>query len=251
MIEFRVGDRRYLRFEQLGNLPGLVHGFSTKPHDMALRSGEDAGQRAFQRGQFARDLGLDPVCITPALQIHQTNIGVVTRPTARVRDVDALITTRLQIPLMTFSADCPLVLLYAPEARVLALAHTSWRCTVAALAMLVIERLRADFGVEPKDLYAGVGPSAGPEQYEVGEEVRDAAREIPDAAGAFHERDGRLYFDLWAANRAQLLAAGVSDQRIELAELCTMTRTDWFYSHRAEQTKGRFALLAAMTHAGA
>lgn len=246
-----VGERRYLMFERLARLPGLVHGVSTKPHDMSLRNGPDAGQRAFHRGQFARDLGLDPVRVTPALQVHGTNTAIVEQPAARVHDVDALITTQLDLPLMTFSADCPLVLLYAPDVRVLALAHTSWRCTVGVLVMLVIDRLRKDFGVDAKDLHVGIGPSAGPERYEVGAEVRAAARDIPDAAGSFQERDGRLYFDLWTANRAQLLAAGVTAERIELAGLCTITRTDWFYSHRAEQTKDRFALLAAMTAVGA
>lgn len=246
MNRFVVGDRRYLSFPKLSALRGVVHGFSTKPHDIALRNGPDVGQRAYHRGQFARDLGLDPVRVTPALQVHKTGIAIIDSPLARVPDVDALVTRKPSIPLMTFSADCPLLLIVAPEARVLAMAHTSWRCTVAALTMLVIRQMQASFGISSKDLHVGIGPSAGPDQYEVGEEVREAAREIPESDAAFRERDGRLYFDLWQANRAQLIAAGVPAEQIELAGLCTMTERELLYSHRMGE-KGRFALMAALT----
>jgi YfiH family protein len=245
MLTQWIGDRRYLKFPRLSGMPGLVHAYSTKPHSMALLSSDDAGLCVWNRGQFARDLGLDSYAVTCSLQVHGLGIGVIDQPQSRVKGVDALITTRKRIPLMSFSADCPLLLIYAPEARVLALAHTSWRCTVAVLTMHVIERLERDFGVRPADLHAGVGPSAGPMQYEVGEEVREAARNIPEMPGAFQERDGNLYFDLWQANRAQLLEAGVPAERIEMANLCTMTEHEMFFSHRRGEA-GRFALLAAL-----
>jgi copper oxidase (laccase) domain-containing protein len=96
-------------------------------------------------------------------------------------------------------------------------------------------------------LLAGVGPSAGPTRYEVGEEVYEAAAGLPERERFFPRRDGRLYFDLWEANRSQLVFAGVSPENIEVAGICTISRTDLFYSYRREGPGcGHFCLLAGV-----
>jgi len=65
--------------------------------------------------------------------------------------------------------------------------------------------------------------------------------------GAFLlQADGRVHFDLWAANRFALEEAGV--RHIQVAELCTACHTDDWYSHRGEGGKtGRFGALLALT----
>lgn len=57
-----------------------------------------------------------------------------------------------------------------------------------------------------------------------------------------------MYFDLWAANRAQLIATGVRSERIETAGVCTMCDRELFFSFRREGANcGHFGLLAALT----
>jgi copper oxidase (laccase) domain-containing protein len=101
----------------------------------------------------------------------------------------------------------------------------------------------------------------------VGPDVLAAARETlgPGAERFFHRRtpemwvsqgldpayglrDGKMYFDLWQANRAQLLEAGLSEENIHVAGVCTMTRNDLFPSYRLEgASAGRFAAVIAKT----
>lgn len=147
---------------------------------------------------------------------------------------------------MTFSADCPLIVAWDPAAPVLGLAHASWRCTTAGIVGRLIETMRS-LGADPGRICAGIGPSAGPCCYEVGDDVREAAAVIPDVDRLFPERDGQVYFDLWSANRAQLIAAGVPASSIAVASVCTMCQNDVFFSYRREGVGcGHFGLMAAM-----
>ena len=105
---------------------------------------------------------------------------------------------------------------------------------------------QAAFG-QLRDLRAGIGPSAGPCCYEVKDDVREAARMLAGATELFPQRDGRMYFDLWRANRNQLVARGVNSVSIEIAGICTMCRNDMFFSFRREGAGcGHFALMAAL-----
>jgi hypothetical protein len=42
------------------------------------------------------------------------------------------------------------------------------------------------------------------------------------------------------------LDAGLAENRIEIAEICTRCNTDLFYSYRGEGTTGRFATVAML-----
>jgi len=84
---------------------------------------------------------------------------------------------------------------------------------------------------------AAIGPAALSCCYEVGSEVIKAFREkFPDADALLTPtRDGHALVDLHRANREQLIASGVPTQNIHLAPLCTMCRTDLFFSYRREK----------------
>lgn len=249
MHTLTIGDRRYLQFEGLRAAPGLIHAYSTRGLDVSLRTDEHADRRAANRATMARDFALDPAALCCCEQVHETRIARVTAtgPRGRLEGCDAVLTDVAGVPVMSFSADCPLILLYDPRRRVLGLVHASWRCTVGRLTERAVRALAAEYGARPADLRAGIGPGAGPCCYEVQQDVYDAARDLPERDTAFQRRDGRLYFDLGRANRAQLAAAGVPPEHVEFAGLCTLCRNDLLYSFRREKAGcGHFGLLAAL-----
>jgi polyphenol oxidase len=243
---FEIEGRRYAQFENLRRIAGVVHAFSTRPGDVSIRGDETCAAR---RQQMALDFRRDPSRLACCGQVHTPRIMVIDEcdGTRILQGYDAVCTHNPATTLMTFSADCPLVVLFDPRRAAVGLAHASWRCTVAAIVPGLIETMRKEFGSRPADLSAGIGPSAGPEAYEVGEDVYAAAEGLPERDSCFPKRDGRMYFDLWRANRLQLEAAGVSPANIEIAEVCTMTRTDLFYSYRREgRGCGHFGLMAGV-----
>lgn len=250
MHYFHIADRRYAQFERLRTLPGLTHAFATRPLDVSARTDAQAPQRTARRAQMAEDLMLDPAGLHYCVQIHQTGLARVAHaePGRAREELDGLFTDARGMPLMTFSADCPLVLVWDARQRVLGMCHASWRCTVGSITRLLIERMRDELHTDAADVWAGIGPSAGPCCYEVKDDVRLAARAaIGDPDGYFPRRDERMFFDLWQANRDQLRTAGVPAEQIEICGVCTMCRTDLFYSFRREGAGcGHFGLMAAI-----
>jgi len=106
------------------------------------------------------------------------------------------------------------------------------------------------YGSNPADIQAGIGPSIGPNRYQVGEEVVEAVQQQFGTTEGLIRRDpadGTAYLDLWAANRLDLERAGVGQN--EVAGICTAENTDEWFSHRAEKGRnGRFgAVLCLMT----
>ena len=240
-----IDSRRYARFERLGRQQGLRHAFSTRPDDVSARAEGSAARRR----RMAIDLELDADAVAYCLQVHRTELAVIEGSTAAgpCEGVDGLLTVQPGTTLMTFSADCPLVLAYDPVRRAVGMVHASWRCTVAGATRGLIEAMRRSFGCDPKNILAGVGPGAGPCCYEVGADVREAAASLEQRDAVFSVRGGRLFFDLWSANRAQLLAAGVRAENVETAGICTLCRNDLFYSYRIEGAGcGHFGLMAGL-----
>jgi copper oxidase (laccase) domain-containing protein len=109
--------------------------------------------------------------------------------------------------------------------------------------------MAAEFGTRAADISAAIGPAANACCYEVGSEVITAFREkFPDSGDLFTEtREGHALVDLQRANREQLIAAGVHPEQIHTAPLCTMCRTDLFFSYRREKrTLGRVGRLMSV-----
>jgi YfiH family protein len=127
--------------------------------------------------------------------------------------------------------------------------HAGWRGTLAEIGMVAVKRLAAEYKAEPHDLRVAIGASAGPCCYEVGTDVIEAfTSKFPDGATLFMPtKPGHALVDLLKSNRDQLIAAGVNEERIHIAPLCTMCRTDLFFSYRREKNvNGKVGRLMAV-----
>jgi purine-nucleoside/S-methyl-5'-thioadenosine phosphorylase / adenosine deaminase len=147
---------------------------------------------------------------------------------------------------------------------VVAAIHAGWRGTLARIAVKALGRMHMEFGTRPRDVVAALGPAIGRCCYEVGPEVAQAfAAQFPAAADWFdgpfdqlaHGEEPlwlpwltmmppghvppppRVQLDLRAANRWQLLDAGVPAAQIDVSDLCTFCRTDLLFSYRREGAK--------------
>lgn len=180
-------------------------------------------------------------------QVHGTDVRVVrdegdARGPADARGetehCDALVTNAKGVLVGVKTADCVPVILGDARSRAVAAIHAGWRGTLALIVAKTIERMREQYGTRAADIRAAIGPAARGCCYEVGTEVIEAFREsFPDAADLLTPtRAGHALIDLQRANRQQLIAAGVQQERIHVAPLCTMCRTDLFFSYRREKS---------------
>lgn len=185
-------------------------------------------------------------------QVHGTDIGDLNDhfmqlspedQTAYLENRDALVTALPDVCIGISTADCVPLLLHDPKKGVIAVIHAGWRGTVNGIVSKTIAYLIEHYQVDPAGLRAGIGPSISCEAFEVGEEVAAEFREKLQEADLlihYNRQTGKPHIDLWEANRQQLLQAGVPDKQIEIAEICTFTRhDDWFSARRSGINSGR------------
>jgi YfiH family protein len=192
----------------------------------------------------------DPNSMYDVWQIHSSKVICVDSP--RRLDLpyiraDAILTENPDVTLFMRFADCVPIIFLDPVRKVVGLAHAGWKGTVGGVASATVERMVSVYGCRPGDILAGIGPSIGPHHYEVGPEV--VAR-VEDVFGHYAprllpEKNGRVQFDLWEANRRMVESRGVG--QVEVSSICTACHLDDWYSHRAENGKtGRFGALIGL-----
>ncbi len=146
------------------------------------------------------------------------------------------------------TADCVPILIGDPSTGAFAAVHAGWRGTLAEVATKALHRMTTEYDTNPSDVRIAIGPAAGVCCYEVGRDVIDPFRNSFPHQDLFAEtRDGHACIDLLKANRAQLVSAGVDPEKICVAPLCTMCRTDLFFSYRREkQVQGKVGRLMSV-----
>jgi YfiH family protein len=173
-------------------------------------------------------------------QVHGTDVHVVRDPAdPRPEDqrCDALTTNLRGVLLGVKTADCVPVIVGDAKSGACAAVHAGWRGTLSEIVPHALTRMQAEFGTDPSDVRAALGPAALGCCYEVGADVVEPFRaKFADADSLFTPtREGHALVDLHEANRRQLVEAGVSPERIHALPLCTMCRPDLFFSYRQDR----------------
>lgn len=218
-------------------------GVSPLPHDALNLSGfdQDSAENIHENRRRFLQLLDDEWRLATCWQIHGSDVRVVAPledPRPDDERCDALATRESGVLLGVKTADCVPVLLGDAGTGACAAVHAGWRGTLAGIVAYTLERMRAEFGTDPLDVRAAIGPAARACCYEVGAEVIEAF------AGKFSQspewftttREGHALADIQRANLAQLVGAGVRAERVHVLPLCTMCRTDLFFSYRREKS---------------
>ena len=190
-------------------------------------------------------------------QMHGNSVrtlrrGEVPEGAAEVRpDGDAIASNHPGLVLAVMVADCVPILLVDPRQGAAAAVHAGWRGTCASVAPAAIDVMRREFGTRPEDLLAAIGPSVGPEDYEVGESLIDAFTAAGHGSRAvarwFIRSTAKPHLDLWRANADQLIAAGVKADRVFSCGLSTVAHAEVFDSYRVQGANaGRMAALVVV-----
>jgi purine-nucleoside/S-methyl-5'-thioadenosine phosphorylase / adenosine deaminase len=279
----RSGHVRVLQSESFRRLPWLVHGFSTRVGGVSLlerpaqalnlsfTDWDNPKNVESNRAKLLIATGARGMALVTLRQIHSDIVHVVDSPPALPPRGDAVISRTPGLLLAVQTADCVPVLLADKRRGVVAAVHAGWRGTLGRIVSKTVGHMRMAFGSQPRDVVAGLGPAIGRCCYEVGPEVAQGfAAQFPQARDWFDGPFDQLatgeepnpfrwlsmippghdppppsvQLDLWAANRWQLLDAGVPESQILSSDLCTACHTDLLFSHRKES--GRTGRLMAV-----
>jgi polyphenol oxidase len=246
---------------------GFINGFSSRlggvsPMPQAALNlagfNEDTAENILENRRRFLKLFPGTWSLAGCWQLHGTDVRVVNSLAAAKPAenslgekiyCDAIVSNAAHVLAGVKTADCVPLLLGDPRTGSFAAVHAGWRGTFEGIIFYAIERLTKEYGVNPEDLRVAIGPAAGICCYEVGAEVIDGFRErftyAEELFIPLHEGQARI--DLLKANHTQLTAAGVPAHQIYTAPLCTMTRTDLFFSYRREkQSQGKVGRLMSV-----
>lgn len=254
----------YISYKSLENIPWICHGFSTriggvsKEHLSSMNLGhgrDDLEENVVKNHEIiAKAIGFNPKNIVASKQTHTTNIKVVSKDDIgkgiyRDRDyddIDGLITNEKEVVLATYFADCVPLYMVDTKNKAIGLSHSGWRGTVGRIGKVTLQRMMGEYGTNPKDVIACIGPSICQSCYEVSEDVaNEFMKEFPDNIDdiLIDKGNGKFLLDLWQCNYIIFKECGVLEENIHLPDVCTCCNPKILFSHRA--TNGKRGNLAA------
>lgn len=245
----------FLEFPLLRETNMVIHGFTTRmggvsegifsSMNLSFTRGDDPKRVQKNYELAAEALGVSPERIVCSDQTHTTNVRHVTAKDCGkglyrkkdYSDVDGMITDEPGLVLAAFFADCVPLFFVDPEKRAVGLAHSGWRGTAGKMGLCMVSAMEQAFSSRPEDIRAAIGPSICVDCYEVSEDVIQEFEKRFDKKTmeeiCISKENGKYQLDLWKANRAVLLEAGVLPEHIAVTDICTCCNPKKLFSHRA------------------
>ncbi|MET2830681.1 peptidoglycan editing factor PgeF [Mesorhizobium shangrilense] len=221
---------------------GIRHGYFTRVGgvssgiyqglNIGAGSNDDRALVAENRRRVAAWMGVPADYLLTAHQVHSPDVVIVREPFAGERPkADAIVTDRPGIAVGASTADCGPVLFADAQAHIIGAAHAGWKGAFTGVLENTIHAMEG-LGARRERIVAVLGPSIGPENYEVGPEF--VARFVEaDAANIRYftpsAKPGHAMFDLNLYTLDRLSKAGVTAQGLGR---CTYAEEDLFYSYR-------------------
>lgn len=253
----------YFVYDRLKEYSEIIHFVSTRHGGVSdgafasLNLGlgtQDRPLSVLQNRQILSDaVGIPQEFFVMAHQVHGTNVEVIHKDRRgagafsrhnAIPSTDAMITNESEICLFVMGADCVPLLFFDPVKLVVGAAHAGWRGTVNKVSAATVRKMQETFNCNPQDILVAVGPSIGPCCYKVGGEVINEVLNMfgtTDGLISFENAESSPIFNLWAANKVQLIEVGIAEENIEVAGLCTNCNAgDFFSSRHGKGITGRF-----------
>ncbi len=233
----------------LAALPGIHHAFFTRQGGVSdgihaslnggLGSQDAPANITENRCRMAEKLDVEPRNLLSLWQVHSADVVVATGPWPAERPkADAMVTTTKGVALGVSTADCGPILFADAEAGVIGAAHSGWKGAFTGIGEATLAAMEK-LGARRERTLAVLGPTIGPDSYEVGPEFVERFRVADQGYGRFFRpsmREGHAMFDLPAFIEARFTAAGVG--RFINLGLCTYADPARFFSYRMTTHRG-------------
>jgi len=172
-------------------------------------------------------------------QIHSNKIIQVYDGVTRSIEADGSFTTQASHVCVVLSADCLPILITDRAGTTVAAVHAGWR----GLANGIIDAALRVMGRPNESLLVWLGPAIGPQQFEVGDDVKAIfAAKAYNTDPAFKPKSANKWLlDIFQLARNNLTYYGV--EHIYGGNQCTHSQTNRFFSYRRDGITGRMASL--------
>lgn len=217
---------KFLLFNQY---PSLRYGFSNKK-DGSMH----CYTRQENRAAYFRKIGIDPRRVVTMDSVHGANAVRVDDSMAgtMVPKVDGLVADTQNLFLSATSADCFLIYLYCPVQSAIGIAHAGWRGVLKDIAPNTIRLMQKEFGTDPKDLLAGIGPGIRKCHFEIKPGTEKRYQKYPAAVSRLEEK---IFVDLPGIIKEQMLNCGLRQENIMDSGQCTFCNPEEYFSYRRDK----------------
>jgi polyphenol oxidase len=248
-MEFENKKLEWLEFDLLEKYPFVLqrtftrHGGVSKDTFSSLNLSDHAGDHP-DNVKVNRELirqSLDVSQLVFAEQTHGKQIFEVVKNSKMYGSgADALFTEEKDIALVITHADCQAALFFDPVSGAIGAVHAGWRGLVNGIYQEMIAFFEKRVKAKAQNLIVCIAPSLGPDH----SEFKNFKKEIPEKYWSYQVKP--FYFNLWDIARKELVSAGVSDNNIEISEVCSCCNKKDYFSYRREKITGRNATCIAI-----
>ncbi|WP_324172337.1 peptidoglycan editing factor PgeF [Sulfurimonas sp.] len=239
----------------LSNISNITHAFTTiQSGNLAFHVNDEINNVNINHINLSKKLNYNKQSLIHMKQIHSKTVHTVdandnfnNAPTC-----DALITDKINTPLMVMVADCSPLLFFDTKKNVIAVAHAGREGTFSNIVKNVINSFKENYNSNPKDIIVSIGASIKKCCYEVGDEIYKESCSL-NLNYAIEKKDESYYLDISKILKTQLLDAGVEEKNIEISTECSCCEEDKvnsearegslgykYFSYRANKKSGRF-----------
>lgn len=160
-------------------------------------------------------------------QVHGNTVVIVDEASHRMIEGDAAATITPNLWLTIRAADCQQIAIYAPGKNVIGIAHAGWKGLKAGVVPALLQRMKAEWGIDGSKTIAIAGPSLCTSCAEFSDPTVELAGLDEHF---FHGRNA----DLRSIADAQLMHEGILQQNIIRSLDCTKCMNGLYWSYRGE-----------------
>lgn len=242
----------YLQFTKLLEYEDIIkHAITLKPFNIGSNESfyNKTEEVKENYNKLCNVLNISDKDIYRPFQTHTDTVKIVNNEmpgifTQDFKDVDALVTDKINKILSISIADCIDLMFFDPEKRVIANTHSGWQGTYKLISKKTVENMVDNYNCNPKDIICCIGPSIRKCHFEVDEDV----------ARMFYEKFKNLYninnvickgirkdsnqkynIDTVLINTTILKQMGLNEENIIDCRICTVCNSDKFHSYRVDK----------------
>lgn len=257
VVHIKKGDVEYLQFRKLLEYSdilthayslGIKENFRTKKLEGEMTEKEkEISKNSYQN--LCNCISYDYEKLIKPNQCHTDNVQIVKEKintglpdfdVEQYNKTDGLITDKKDYLLATTNADCILLLFFDPVKKVIANTHSGWKGTLQRISVKTVEKMKKEFGCNPKDIICCMCPSIRKCHFEVDSEVKEQFEkeflDLPQNCGIIEKnfQKEKWNIDTVLINKLILEKQGLIPENIVDSGLCSVCNSDIMHSFRAE-----------------
>jgi len=255
IIHVKKDGIEYIQFKKLLEYDDIInhaYGIGLDRNYRTVKSnGEDKYKKAINDYKDLCDqIGIDyKNCVKPC-QEHTKNIRIVKQKMNRgeldfeqeeYKSTDGLITNQENIALSTTNADCILLMFFDPVKKVISNVHSGWRGTLQRISVKTVNKMKNEYGCNPKDIICCICPSIRKCHFKVHADVKEPyynefkdLKEIDNLIIKVPDEE-RWSIDTVEINKIILKQEGLKEENIIDCGICSVCDSDLIHSYRVEK----------------